>query len=159
VIIKIDFEKAFDTIEHHAILVILRCKGFPQPVIRMMKEVLSSGCFSVLVNGVPRNNFACKRGVRQGDPLSPLLYTLGGDLLQSIVNLALGEGLLRLPIPLDGGFPIVQYADDTIIVLLAEDDQLLLFKKLLNKYAGYTGLKVNYHKSSSISINLSPTRG
>jgi hypothetical protein len=94
VIIKIDFEKAFDTIEHHAILVILRCKGFPQPVIRMMKEVLSSGCFSVLVNGVPRNNFACKRGVRQGDPLSPLLYVLGGDLLQSIVCLALSEGLL-----------------------------------------------------------------
>jgi hypothetical protein len=40
-------------------------------------------------------------------------------------------------------------------VLPAEDDQLLLFKELLNKYAGYTGLKVYYHKSSLIPINLS----
>jgi hypothetical protein len=96
VIIKIDFEKAFETIEHHAILDILRCKGFPLDVIRMVKQVFSSGSSSILVNGVPRNNFACKRGVRQGDPLSPLLYVLGGDLLQSIVNLALHEGKLGL---------------------------------------------------------------
>jgi hypothetical protein len=94
VIIKIDFGKAFDNIEHHTILQILTCKGFPQPVIRMIKEVLSSRSSSVLVNGVPENIFACKRGVRQGDSLSPLLYVLGGDLLQSIVCLALSEGLL-----------------------------------------------------------------
>jgi hypothetical protein len=62
----------------------------------MVKQVFSSGSSSILVNGVPRNNFACKRGVRQGDPLSPLLYVLGGDLLQSIVNLALHEGKLGL---------------------------------------------------------------
>jgi hypothetical protein len=96
VFIKIDFEKAFETIEHHAILDILRCKGFPLDVIRMVKKVLSSGSSFFLVNGVLRNNFACKRGVRQGDPLSPLLYVLGGDLLQSIVNLALHEGKLGL---------------------------------------------------------------
>jgi hypothetical protein len=78
---------------------------------------------------------------------------LGGELLKNIVNFALREGLLGLPLPIDGDFPIMQYADDTIIVLPAEDDQLLLFKELLNKYAGYTGLKVNYHKSSLIPIN------
>jgi hypothetical protein len=120
----------------------------------MVKQVLFSGS-SFLVNGVPRNNFACKRGVRQGDPLSPLLYVLGGDLLQSIVNLALHEGQLRLPIPLDVDYPIVQYDDDTIIVLPAEGDQFMLFKEFLNKYAGFTGLKVNYHKSSLIPSNLS----
>jgi hypothetical protein len=61
-----------------------------------------------------------------------------------------------LTIPLDGDYPIVQYADDTIIVLPAEEDQLLLFKELLNKYASFVGLKVNYHKSSLVPINLSP---
>jgi hypothetical protein len=109
----------------------------------------------LLINGIPQNNFACKRGVTQGDLLSPLLYVLGRDLLQSIINLALSKGLLRLQILLDGDFPIVLYADDTIIVLPAEDDRLFLFKELLNKYAGYTGLKANYHKFSLIPINLS----
>jgi hypothetical protein len=78
VLIKIDSEKAFDTIEHHAILEILKCKGFPRDIIRMVQEVLSSGSSYVLVNGVPGKNFSCKRGVRHGDPLSPLLYVLGG---------------------------------------------------------------------------------
>jgi hypothetical protein len=67
VIIKIDFEKVFDTIEQHAISEILKCMGFPQPVIRIVQEVLSSCSSYVLVNGVLGNNFACKRGDRQGD--------------------------------------------------------------------------------------------
>jgi hypothetical protein len=53
VIIKIDFEKALDTIEHHVILQILECKGFPPLVIKWVKHLLSSGSSSMLLNGVP----------------------------------------------------------------------------------------------------------
>ena len=40
--VKIDFEKAFDTIEHKAIMQIMECKGFPPLVIAWVKEILSS---------------------------------------------------------------------------------------------------------------------
>ena len=53
-----------------------------------------------------------------------------------------------------GDYPIVQYADDTLIVLPADPTQLLTFKNLLEQYAAFTGLKVNYEKSSMIPINL-----
>ena len=50
---------------------------------------------------------------------------------------------------------MVQYADDTIVILPAEPEQLHIFKELLDLFASITGLKVNYHKSSMIPINLS----
>jgi hypothetical protein len=104
---------------------------------------------------VPGKSFHYKRGVRQGDPLSPLLFVQGADLLQSLVNWAFQNGLLSLPIPVEADYPIIQYADDTIIVLPADLEQLIAFKRILDQYAAFTGLKVNYHKSSMIPINLS----
>jgi hypothetical protein len=59
--------------------------------------------------------------VRQGDPLSPLLFVLATDLLQSIVNKARTEGILNLPINVGytQDFPIIQYADDTLLIMEA----------------------------------------
>lgn len=111
-----------------------------------MKAILSSGTSSVLLNGVPSKVFHCKSGVRQGDPLSPLLFVLVADLLQSVINKAKSQGLLKLPIPLGytSDFPIIQYADDTLLVMEACSRQLVTLKALLHTFGESTGLKVNY---------------
>jgi hypothetical protein len=71
--------------------------------------IMDSRTSSILLNRVIGKVFHCKRGVRQGDPLSPLLFVLAADLLQSVVNSALNEGVLTLPLPLrcETVFPIV----------------------------------------------------
>jgi hypothetical protein len=79
--------------------------------------IIDSGSSSILLNRVSGKVFHYKRGVRQGDPFPPLLFVLAADLLQSIINSALHQGVLSLPLPLRCGidFSIVQYADDTLL--------------------------------------------
>ena len=107
IILKVDF------VEH---------MGFGSTLLHWMRSIFSLGTSSVLLNGVPCKTFHCKRGIRQGDPLSPLLFVLAADLIQSALNQAKDQGLLSLPIPLNHskGFPILQYTDDTLIIMDAE---------------------------------------
>ena len=109
----------------------------------------------MLLNGVPGRQFWCKCGVRQGDPLSPLIFVLAADLLQTAINAALADNLLQLPIPSaePSNYPVIQYADDTIILLPACLHQAIRLKKILTDYADSVGLHINFSKSTLIPIN------
>jgi hypothetical protein len=121
---------------------------------------LQSASTSVLLNGVPGKKIHCRRGVRQGDPLSPLLFVSAAELLQCVINHAWQNGEISLP--LDNSFdldcPIVQYADDTLIIMPACPTQLMTLKALLAKFSSSTGLFINFNKSSILPINISTER-
>lgn len=156
IILKLDFEKAFDTVEHSAIIQVMRHLGFPERWLTWVHAILSTGSSAVLLNGVPGKYFKCKRGVRQGDPLSPLLFVLAAELLQVLINRAASMNQLTVPIPQPmSDFPIVQYADDTLLLLQADARQLFFLKALLHSFAASTGLHVNYRKSHMYPINVS----
>jgi len=156
IVLKLDFKKAFDTVEHPAILLMLQKLGFSDRYLAWIWGILSSGSSAVLLNGIPSKFFKCKRGVRQAGPLLPLLFVLAVELLQVLVNKAANMNLFKAPIPHEvDEFPIIQYADNTILVLQADASQLFFLKALLHSFEISTGLKVNYRKSQMIPINVS----
>jgi hypothetical protein len=66
-------------------------------------------------------------------------------------------GQLQKPInTYDDDFPIIQYADDTLLIMPADKDQIIVLKVLLHKFSLSTGLKINYNKSQMIPINVKP---
>jgi retron-type reverse transcriptase len=132
IILKLDFEKAFKKIEHKVIIQVMKHKGFPDKWLGWIRGILTSGTSSILLNGVSRKVFHCRRGVRQGDSLSPLLFVLLADLLQSIVNKAMEMGILKLPIDVGytSYFPIIHYANDTLLVMEACPQQLFALKAI-----------------------------
>jgi hypothetical protein len=155
IILKLDFAKAFNTVEHGAILTVMKHMGFHDKWLKWTTMTLSSETSQVLLNGVPGKQFKCKRGARQGDLLSPLLFVLAAELLQFVVNDACQKGDLTIPIPQPcADFPIIQYADDTLLLMQADPDQLLCLKNLLCDFATSTNLKVNFHKSLIVPINV-----
>lgn len=82
---------------------------------------------------------------------------LAADLLQTMLNKAMHLEILKAPLqnPACQDFPVIQYADDTLVVVQADARQLICLKALLHSFAQSTGIKVNYNKSNMIPINLS----
>jgi hypothetical protein len=99
VILKLDFEKAFDLVEFSIVLDMLRAKGFPAKWIMWVESLLNSATTSVLLNGTVGKEFLCKRGVRQGDPLSPILFVIAAYLIQCAINHEFQQGRLVPPFP------------------------------------------------------------
>jgi hypothetical protein len=63
VLIKLDFTKAFDTIEHNSIAEIMKQLGFSKQWLAWISAILSSATTSILLNGVPKKNLQCRREV------------------------------------------------------------------------------------------------
>jgi hypothetical protein len=77
------------------------------------------------------------------------------ELLQAMMNGLFQAGELVAPLNIPNtDFPIVQYADDTLLILQACPTQLTALKVVLEKFAQATGLRVNYSKSCLIPNSL-----
>jgi len=123
--------------------------GFSSKWCRWVEGMISGGNVGIKVNDEIGPYFQTKRGLRQGDPMSPILFNIIADMLALIIKRAKDDGQIRGVIPnlLDDGLSILQYADDTIIFIDHDLEQAYNLKLLLCAFEQLSGLKINFHKS------------
>ena len=93
VVFKIDFEKAYDHVDWGFLDHVVERKGFNLKWRSWIRGYLSSSSFAILVNGNAKGWVKASRGLRQGDPLSPFLFTLVADVLSRLMIKAEEIGL------------------------------------------------------------------
>jgi hypothetical protein len=109
---------------------------------------------AILLNGIPGPWIQVKRGIRQGDPLSPLLFIILVDTLQQIIKKFSSQGMLQHPVVSELPCPVIQYVDDTLILIQGSINQAKLLKEILDVFSATTGLQINYYKTTFVPINL-----
>ena len=143
------FEKAFDTIEWPFIQNVLKHFNFGQ-VIRKWVSILYSDVESAVINGgYMTNYFKVSRGVRQGCPLSPLLFVLGVEILAQTIRQSTGCRGIKLPQSVEA--KISQFADDTTLIC-RDVDALKENMKVISEFNAISGLQLNKENKSNVRI-------
>ncbi|KAK1313475.1 hypothetical protein QJS10_CPA06g01301 [Acorus calamus] len=156
VVIKLDFAKAYDNGRWDFLLHLLTCHGFEANWIRMVRDCISTAKASVLVNGKPCGFFHMNKGLRQGDPLSPILFTVVANAFSRMMKMAEADGWIEGLSTCTGGPSTshVQYADDTVILCAANSLSIRGAKFVCKCFEFLSGLQINFHKSSMVGIHV-----
>ena len=116
--------------------------------------------FSILINGTPCDFFESSRGIRQGDPLSPLLFVIVTNAFSKMLDKAMRDGLMS-------GFRVgptgnslqlspLLLVDDTLVLCDADLGQILFLWLVLFWFEVVSGLNINMDKSELVPVGMVP---
>ncbi|XP_057415858.1 uncharacterized protein LOC130710563 [Lotus japonicus] len=155
---KIDYAKAYDNVDWDFMLELLQEMGFGEKWISWIQVCVSTASLAVLVNGSPSDFFNIQKGLRQGDPLSPLLFNIVANGMSCMLNQLL-EGDAPCGVELALGFRInhLQFAYDSLLFSDCDEFQFQTLAMAIEAYLYSSGLKVNFNKSAVYGVNAPPS--
>ena len=148
ILVAIDFEKAFDTLNFNYLIRILHEFNFGPSFIQWIRVLYNNASSCVMNHGFSTGPFPLGRGVGQGDPLSPYLFIMALEVLairvrndDSIQGFKIGDEIIRLSL----------FADDMTCFLKDKLSYINLFR-LLKAFGECSGLKVNHEKTEALAL-------
>jgi mannosylglycoprotein endo-beta-mannosidase len=150
--VKLDIAKAFDSVSWTYLLDMLRARGFSQRWCDWIALLLSTASTRVILNGNVGDRIRHRRGLRQGDPLSPFLFILAMEPLHRILSLAADEGVLSRLRGRANDLRTSLYADDAVFFINPVKVELQAVRDILARFGEVTGLHVNFAKTAVIPL-------
>ncbi|XP_026455374.1 uncharacterized protein LOC113356446 [Papaver somniferum] len=146
--LKLDISQAFDTVSWSFILEVFRRYGFSDKWCDWILNILNSARISILLNGSPEGYFKIVRGLRQGDPLSPLIFLLIEDVLSRNISKLFLEKKMSHMVTRGGISPTHLFFDDDIMMFCKGNlKSLQNLVDLLGRYQVASGQTVCRQKS------------
>ena len=149
ILVTLDQEKAFDRVDHDFLMRVLSKFGFGPSFCGWVGLFYNNVFSRVICNGQLSSPIFLGRGVRQGCPLSPLLYVLVSEVLSTQIRKCKEIEGFRLPGAGGLQFKISQYADDATNFLKTERSLVRLLE-VVCRYEKGSGAKLNTTKSEAM---------
>lgn len=145
-LIKVEIARAFDSVSWAFLLELMQHMGFQRCWTNWVSVLLSTASTKILINGSPSRCICHGRGLRQGDPLSPLLFVLVMECLNRMILKAEERNLFRSLNCKAIVYRASLYADDMVVFVAPVARDLQLMTRLLATFAGATRLETNLQK-------------
>uniref|UniRef100_A0A803TDI1 Reverse transcriptase domain-containing protein n=1 Tax=Anolis carolinensis TaxID=28377 RepID=A0A803TDI1_ANOCA len=150
-ILKLDFCKAFDSIDHKYLNRLCEECNMGGKVCKVIKELYSENKATILVNGTQTRQININRGTKQGCPLSPALFSLA---IEPLANLVRNNPVIKGYKMGKEDIKINLYADDVMIILGEVEESLQSLVKTVKDFGKTSGLTINLGKSEILHKNL-----
>ena len=143
----LDFEKAFDSLDWSFLHKVLIEFGFKQDICKWISSFYTNIKSTVSVNGSISEWFYIGRGCRQGDPISPYLFILCVEIMGIMIRQ--NDRIKGISID-DREYKLTQYADDSEIMLEGDRQSFEECISSINLFGQYSGLVLNTHKTNAV---------
>lgn len=154
---KLDMKKAFNRMEWPFLIKILNAMGFGENFQRLIYSSIKRVEYSLLLNGNISKRIKLGRGLRQGNPLSPILFIIGSEVLSRLLNREemLGN-LYRIKVDRSG--PAISHLmyTDNLVMRRVDKKEAEIFKRCFDKYCSQSRQKANLDKSNVLFSKNSP---
>lgn len=153
--VKLDISKTYDRLECPFLESMLIRFGFNNGWVERIMQCVQTVSYSFLHDGCEFGNIQPKRGIRQGDPISPYLYILCAEGLSAVIRRNEEVGLVH-GISIARGAPPIShllFADDCYVFIKATTQEARCMKSILERYEKLSGQEINLMKST---VTFSP---
>lgn len=154
-VLKIDLSKAYDRISWLYLRMLLTHLGFNYSFTSWIMGCITNVSFAVLINGSTSSFFSSQRGLRQGCPLSPLLFLLVAEGLSQLIHKARRDGKVKgIEVAINLFITHLLFVDDILIFTNGSPNEIKEYKSIFDLFLKASGMQINSRKSQICAADL-----